>query len=92
MDERQRGLGALVAQVGVVTAELRRGQHALVDEGPRREGGDREVVLRVGSLDDAADDVELALEGVGVGRELRRGADEHLTDEGLYGRSATARN
>ena len=77
--ERQRAGEALVLQVGVEAAQLRRLEHALVDDGPAR--ARRRVELRAdGELDDAADDVELALEGVLVVLEAGARLDEELAD------------
>jgi hypothetical protein len=79
VDERQRAGEALLAQVGVEVAQLRRLEHPLVDDGPARErrrvevGSDRQ-------LDDPTDDVELALEGVLVVLEARARLDEQLAD------------
>ena len=67
----------LVGQVGEVAAELRRGQHPLVDQRPRREARDHEV--RAGRpLGDPPDHVELALEREQVAVELGGRADEEL--------------
>ena len=71
VDERQRGLGPLVLQVGVVAQQLRRGEHALVDDRAARERGDDEV-RPGGQLGHPADHVELALERVLVVRRGRR--------------------
>ncbi len=78
VDERERRLGPLVLQVRVVAQQLRRREHALVDDRPRAERRDHE--LGPGrQLGDAADHVQLALEGVLIVRELgRRGHDEVL--------------
>ena len=63
MHEGERAGDALVAEVGEVLGQLGRCEHALVDEGARRERRDREVWP--GSfLDDAAGDVDLPLERV----------------------------
>ena len=79
VDERERRLRPLVLQVGVVAQQLRRREHALVDDRARAERRDDEV-RPGGELGDAADHVELALEGVLVGRELGRGGDDELLD------------
>ena len=81
MHERQGRGHPLVAQVGVVPRQLRRGEHPLVDERARGERRDGQV-RAAARLDHPADHVQLALE-----RELRlvgqRGADEHLADDRL---------
>ena len=75
--ERERADDALVAQVDEVAPQLRRREHPLVDDRPRREARDHELGAgRV--LGDATDHVQLALEGVLV--EAVRGADEELAD------------
>ena len=77
--ERERRLGPLVLQVGVVAQQLRRREHALVDDRARAERRDHEV--RPGrQLGDAADHVELALEGVLVAGQLGRGGDDEVLD------------
>ena len=89
MDERERGADPLVAQVRVVARELRRGEHALVDDGARRERRDRDLLARA-RLDHAPHDVETALErelGVVV---AQRRLDEDLPDERLDGGRARA--
>ena len=72
--------GALVLQVGVVAAELRRGQHPLVDDRARGEARDDRVGAAL-ELEPAADHVELALERVLVGDAASRGRDDELPDE-----------
>src|SRR5581483_5769008 len=59
--ERERAREPTVAQVGVEAGELRRGEHALVDERAGREARDDEAGAG-GELSDAAYDVELPLE------------------------------
>ena len=82
VDEPERGLGPRVLQVGVVAEQLRGGEHALVDDRAARERRHDEVRAG-GELGDAADHVELALEGVLVGLALRRpGRDHELLDVG----------
>ncbi len=81
VDERQRGLRARVEQVREAGPELRRHQHSLVDDRLRGEAREDQVGPG-GELGDAADHVELALEGVLVGGELRRGSDDELPDDG----------
>ena len=79
VDERERARDALVAEVGEVAPQLRRRQHPLVDDRPRREARDHEVGAgRV--LGDAPDHVQLPLERVLV--ELVRRSDEELADAG----------
>ena len=81
VDERERRLGPGVLQVGVVAEQLRGREHALVDHGPRRERRDHE--LGPGrQLGDAADHVQLALEGVVVLRQRPLGGDDELLDVG----------
>ena len=68
VDERERALEAGIAQVGVVGAELRSTQQALVHEPLRGQADDRELRLgnaggRGRALDPAADHVQLAPEG-----------------------------
>ena len=77
MDEHQRRLHPLVDQIGEVPGQLRRRQHSLVDERARREARQREVGPG-GELGNAADDVQLPLERVLVGRQLGRRADDEL--------------
>ena len=79
MDESERGLGALVLQVGVVAAELRRGEHPLVDDRARREARDDRVGAAL-ELEAAADHVELALERVLVAGGGAPGRDDELAD------------
>ena len=78
--ERQRAREARVAEVRVVAPELRRGQHPLVDERARGEARHDEVGAG-GELGDAPDHVQLALERVGIVRELGRRADEELAHD-----------
>ena len=81
MDERERRLRPRVLQVGVVAQQLRRREHALVDDRAARERRDHEV--RPGrQLGHAADHVELALERVLVARQLGRRGDDELLDVG----------
>ncbi len=77
--ERQRAGEALVLQVGVEAAQLGGLEHALVDDGPARARGRVELGAD-GELDDAPDDVELALEGVLVVLEAGTRLDEELAD------------
>ena len=77
MDERQRRVRSLVAEIGVEADELTRRQHPLVDDGARGEARDDELGARL-QLGDPPDDVELALEGVGV--ETAGRGDEELPD------------
>ena len=82
VDERERGLGPRVLQVGVVAEQLRGGEHALVDDRAARERRHHEVRAG-GELGHAADHVELALERVLVVQALRRGRGDHeLLDVG----------
>jgi hypothetical protein len=89
VDHADGGLERLVREVGVERAELRRVQHALIDDGPVREGGHVEhALLRRRApphrlLDEAADDVELPLEAHVV--EVALAADEDLPDDRLRG-------
>ena len=98
VDERERRLEVRVHQVGEHRLHLVGDQHALVDDGVRRQARHveeialREVELVGGPADPLPDDVELAFEaGAGtirtrVGRVLRRpprAADEHLPDHRL---------
>ncbi len=88
VDDGHRRLHQRVAQVGVEVRELRGGEHALVDDGPRREAGEGD--LGGLELDGAADDEELALERVGVER-LGAATDHELADRRhrLVGDAAT---
>ena len=79
MHEREGRLEQRVLQVEVERAELRRRQHSLVDDRARAEARDDETGARF-ALDHAADDIELALEGVLV--ELGCGGDDCLADPG----------
>ena len=79
VDQHERALQPLVAQVGVAARQLRRHQHPLVDDRPRREAREHELGPG-GDLGDPPDHVELPLEGVAVGRELGRGGDDELAD------------
>src|SRR5207249_9831562 len=80
VDEGERAGQPLVRQIGVEAAELRRRQHPLVDERPRRAARDGELRSRR-TLGDAPGDVELPLERVPL--EAARGSDEELPDRGL---------
>ena len=62
--ERERALGALVAQVRVERRQLVADQHALVVDRARGARGHVQARLLGGQLADAADHVQLALEGV----------------------------
>jgi hypothetical protein len=79
VDERQRRLDPRVLQVGEVAEQLRRREHALVDDRPARGARDHEV-RPGGQLRHAADHVEPALEGLLVGRELVARAHDQLLD------------
>ena len=88
--QRERGLDRRVVQVGEVLVELRREQHALVDERAARKADHvpglgawqrRGADLVVGAL---ADHVELALEAELV-RDRRITLDEYLAHERLAG-------
>ncbi len=78
--ERHRALHALVGQVGEEAAHLVGNEHPLVDDRARGERRDVEVGRR-GELADAADDVQLALEGVLIGLEARAGLDDELAHD-----------
>ena len=80
VQQRERRGAALVAQVGVEGRELRRPQHALVDDGASREGTHDELApgARLGR---PAGYVEAALERVGVALEVV-GGDRELADRG----------
>ena len=90
MDKRQRGLDPLVLEVEIVVGQLRREQHALVNDGPAGERGDVEIVeagrVLGGGLvfDPLADDEELALEGVARLR-IVAPTDENLAHDRLRG-------
>jgi hypothetical protein len=77
----ERGLEALVLQVGVVAEQLRGGEHPLVDDRARAEARHHEVGPRR-DLRHAPDHVELALERILVARELVRGRHDELLDVG----------
>ena len=79
MDERQGRLRARVLEVGEVAAELRRGEHSLVDDGAGRAARDDRIGTAL-ELEPPANHVELALEGVLVGRDGVAGCDEELPD------------
>ena len=79
MDERQGRLGALVPEVGEVAAELRRGEHPLVDDGAGRAARDDRIGTAL-ELEAPANHVELALEGVLVAGDRVAGRDEELAD------------
>ena len=84
MHERQRGFEPRIAQVLEIVAELRRQQHALVDERARRQRDDVETLgASIVQADDAvrdhlAQDEQAALERVLIG-DARAAPDEHLT-------------
>ena len=80
MHDRDRALQLGVPKVGVEARELARGEHPLVDDRPRGEARDHEV-RPGGELGDATDHVQLALERVLVGGELRRRGDDDLPHE-----------
>ena len=95
MHQRQRSFHQRVVQVGEVLVELRREQHALVDDGARGKAdyvpvlGARErrgANLVVGAL---ADHVELALERQVV-VDVGAAGDEHLPHERLAGARSLA--
>ena len=71
VDDREGAPQLRVAQVGVEARELGRGQHPLVDDGPRRDRGERD--LGRAQLGDPPDHEQLALERVLVGRVGARG-------------------
>ena len=86
MHERDGGLEALISKVGEILVELHRQQHPLVDQRLVGQARDipglgaaqrRDTDLVVGTL---ADDIELALEGLGI-RRVSAALDEHLTHE-----------
>ena len=77
VDQGHRRADAFVLQLGVEAGHLVRGEHALVDDRPRRAGGDVELFAG-GYLTDPADHVELALEGFLVPGEAFAGPDEQL--------------
>src|SRR5229473_7721291 len=93
MDQGEGRLQRRVAQVGEIFIDLRRVQHALVDEGPCRQARQvyhlllRNVRPNDGAFDQLANDVQLALEGeriVGlVQRQAAQLADEELADDRL---------
>ncbi len=78
--ERQARCDPRVTQVGEVARQLRRGQHALVDDRPRGEARERDLAAG-GALDQPPDHVQLALERLLVG-DLLRCLDQHLPDVG----------
>ncbi len=91
VDEGERALDPLVGEVEVEALELRRREHALVDERPGGEARDDEVGAGL-LLGQAPDHVELALERVLV--EARGGRDDDLADprhRGRCGRSGRGR-
>ena len=53
VDDRQLGLEALVGEVRVERLQLGRGQHALVDDGPRGQRREVHAELVLGTLADA---------------------------------------
>ena len=97
VDERDCGLHRRIAQIGEVLLELRRQQHAFVDQRLVREARDvpgrgafhrRCADLAVGAL---ADHIELALERELI-FDLRIAADEHLAHERLAGLGRLAKH
>jgi len=68
MDERDLGFHALVGEVRVEGVHLVGHHEALVEHGPGREARNREALVPLGDLvlDDAANHVELAVEGVAL--------------------------
>ncbi len=83
MHERERALHALVAQILVELLELRRGQHALVDQRAAREAREVDGVVDVVGrcldfvLNPLAHDERMPLQ-----RQIRESVlgDEHLTE------------
>ena len=92
VDERKRGLGALVAEIGEVAAQLRRGEHSLVDDRAGGEARDDRLGAAL-ELEATSDHVQLALESVLVARHRVPGGDDELSDEGCRrsGRDPDAR-
>ena len=87
VNQRQRRHHLRVGQVLVVHAHLIGQQHALVDQGARRQRGDVEVLVRAGRhavLGLLADDEQLALERVLVGA-VGTATDEDHADLGFGG-------
>ena len=76
--ERQARRHPWIAQVREVPRQLRRGEHPLVDERAAGEAGQRDLGPG-GPLDDAADDVELALERALI-LDVVAGLDDDLAD------------
>ena len=99
VDQAQRALEALVEQVRVEGQQLGGVEHPLVDDGPAGHRRDVDVAAAGegaaadGLLDEAAGDVEAALEGqvlvVAEGEAVRAG-DERLDDDRLAGACAGA--
>ncbi len=81
MDERERAARALVLEVRVVAAQLRRREHPLVDDRAGREARHDRVAARL-ELEAAPNHVELALERILVVRRGPAGGDDQLPDEG----------
>ena len=95
MDHRDGALDALVEQIRVESQQLRGVEHALVHDRPAAQRRNVEVAAvrncRTGDrlLDQAADDVELPLEGQVLDGPFGP-IDEHLADQGLTGLRARA--
>ncbi len=85
MDEGEGRLHPLVAQIREEFSQLRRGQHALVDQGATRQAREVDAPLRTGSadfvLDALAHDVDPALQGL-VSQAVA--GQEHLAERRLY--------
>ncbi len=86
MDQGKRRLDPLVAEIRVELLQLRRGQHALVDDGAARQRREVDALNLV--LDPLAKDVDEPFErqpgqaGVAIGA-----GDEHLAEGRLHGQS-----
>ena len=89
--QRERALGALVAQVGVELRQLVADQHALVVDRARRARYDVQAGLLRRQVADPADHVQLALERVAVVSQIALSADEQLADRRAAGASDLAR-
>ena len=87
VDEGQLGLEGPVREVGEERLELRGGEHALVDEGARRQRGEVDVELELGPLAQAErEPVELDPRGRAAGR-----GDEELPEEAACSRGRPRR-
>jgi len=90
VDEGERRLDIGVGQIGKRRPDLIGREHALVDEGLRREAGhveemalaQLELIRRM--LDTLADDVQLAFEPHRIGRDVRAAGDRAAGDEDLF--------